>query len=151
MGVPFRQRPDEGAPMPFLGPAADIVDRAAEIPEQGLVHRLQNLGIADHRNQQAAARPVQSKQLTRRGVGQGDTAPGDVVRLAAADDQNRISQGLEHIAQEGAVRGQIDRIAAVQIADADQGLRPPIDQPGGRGHGDSAHRQPPRQLGLHHR
>ncbi|MNE28424.1 hypothetical protein D3C80_1218650 [compost metagenome] len=48
MGVPLGQGPDKGPPVPFLGAAAHVIDRAAEIPEQGFVHGLQHLGIANH-------------------------------------------------------------------------------------------------------
>ncbi len=142
MGVPLGQGPDEGPPVPLLGAAADIVDRAAEIAEQGLVHRLQHLGVADHRDQQPPARPVQTKQFARGGVGQGDPPPGDIVGFAAADDQDRIAQGFKDITQQRAVGDQIDRPAAVQFTDADQGRRTAIDQPCRRRDSHGARRQP---------
>ncbi|MNS64491.1 hypothetical protein D3C72_976220 [compost metagenome] len=151
MGVTFRQRSDDGAPVSFLGAAADIIDRAAEFAEQGLIHRFQHLGITDDRDQQAAACPAQPKQLARGGVSQSNAASGYIVCFAAADDQDGIVQRLKHVPQQGAVRREIGRSAAVQVADADQRLRSAIDQPGRRSHGHRPRRQPARHFGLHHR
>uniref|UniRef100_A0A0N4ZCW0 LigA n=1 Tax=Parastrongyloides trichosuri TaxID=131310 RepID=A0A0N4ZCW0_PARTI len=144
------KRADQGAPVAFLRAAADIFHRPRQALEQGLIHGLKHARLADHRDQQPRAGPAQPKQFARRGIGQGDAAPGDIVRLAAADDEQRVVQRLEHIAQQGRIRPQVHG-AAVQIGNIHRRRGRAVDQPGRQDHRGRASRQPPGQFRLHHR
>ena len=103
-GQGFRMRPGEGLghrpPVPGLGTDPGVVGRAGQPAEQGFVHGLQHGRIAQDRDQQTPL-ALDTEQVAGGGIGQHDPTPGDVVRLAARHDEDRVGQGLENTLQQG--------------------------------------------------
>ena len=101
------ERRGERAPDAILG-AARLVHHIARLgAEQRVVDDAQDLGRTNRRRQRPG-RSVNTQQFTRGGVGEQVAARVQVVLVTAFDEQDRIGEPIQHLAERGHdVRGQV--------------------------------------------
>ena len=97
---PHRQGPRQGPQIAILRPAGIIGCLSRNTAEQGLIHDLKDLGIADGGDEQGS-RALDSKELAGRTIGKDEPPPRQIISLLRRNDHHRIWQAFENFRKRG--------------------------------------------------